>query len=56
MQDAVWHAAFAPKIRNAAAVNLLPVATAAGAKTEDVPKKKACRTATNAKKFHVQKE
>lgn len=56
MQDAVWHVAFVPKIQHVADATLPHVATAVGVGTENVRKKKACRTATNAKKFRAQKE
>ncbi len=47
---------FVLKIQHVAAVNLLPVATAVGVGTENVPKKKACHIATNAEMFRAQKE
>lgn len=56
MRDAVWHVASVPKIQHVADASLTHVATAVGVGTENVRKKRACRTATNAKMLRAQKE
>lgn len=56
MQGAVWHVVSVPKIQNVADASLIPAATAVGAGTENVLKKRAWRTATNAKTLRAQKE
>ena len=53
MEDADWHAPFAPKIQNAQVVIPDLVPPAAGAKTENVRQEKISRTAMNAMNFRA---